>query len=280
MLVFVGSDSKNEANQASEPPYARYAFLNPYNLSLLTGAGAVAAATGQYWIAIAAAASEALWMLFAPGSTLLQKTIWDKRWDQVRKDEQDAVLNQKFARLSPQEQARALALREQRGRIQQLAAENPSLAAELMSAELVKLDALMEDFLDLALVCQRCERQLAAVDVIALQRSWQFYEDQTKHFAPTDQRREVAEKNLEVIAQRRNRIDAMQRNLQTARGHMDLMENSFRLLADEIVTMADPSQLASRLDDLRIGVEAIREGSEDASESIEDGSAADRSLRA
>jgi hypothetical protein len=78
-----------------------------------------------------------------------------------------------------------------------------------------------------------------------------------------DKRAEVAQKNLEVLAARKNRMDAMHRNLQTARGHMDLMENSFRLLADEIVTMANPTELATRLDDLRVGVQAIRETAEE-----------------
>jgi hypothetical protein len=84
-----------------------------------------------------------------------------------------------------------------------------------------------------------------------------------KQFPKGDKRSDVAAKNLEVLSQRRNRMDAMQKNLQTARGHMDLMENSFRLLGDEIVTMADPTELATRLDDLRIGVQAIRETSEE-----------------
>ena len=44
-----------------------------------------------------------------------------------------------------------------------------------------------------------------------------------------------------------------------SRGQMDLMENTFRLLADEIVTMADPSELGARLEELRVGVAAIRE---------------------
>jgi hypothetical protein len=63
------------------PPYAKYAFKNPYNLSLLLGAGAAAAATGNWWLAIAGAGMEALWMLFAPDSKLLRKLAWDKRWE-------------------------------------------------------------------------------------------------------------------------------------------------------------------------------------------------------
>ena len=63
----VGGDENAKARVSgdTEPPYVRYAFLNPYNVSLLAGAGVTAAATGHWGIAVVAAASEALWMLFA-----------------------------------------------------------------------------------------------------------------------------------------------------------------------------------------------------------------------
>jgi hypothetical protein len=259
----VGDDQKGRGKQPEEPPYARYAFLNPYNLSLLAGAGVTAAATGHWWLAICAAATEGLWMLFAPDSKVLQRAFFDRRWEEAQKDALEDRQNAKFLKLTSYDQGRANALRDQRARINTLAAENPSLTVDLMKDELAKLDGLLEDFLDLAMVCGRCEQQLRGFDLTALQRSWQFYEDQVKRLPKGDQRRVVAEKNLEVLAQRKNRMDAMQKNLQTARGHMDLMENSFRLLGDEIVTMANPTELATRLDDLRIGVQAIRESSEE-----------------
>jgi hypothetical protein len=265
-MICAVPDDRKRARSDDEPPYGRYAFLNPYNLSLLLGAGTAAAATGHWWIAVCAAATEGLWMLFAPDSKILQKTLWEKRWERSKRGDVEDRQNKKYLRLTPEDQLRATALRDQRARINQLAADNPTLAVDLMKDELSKLDGLLEDFLDLAIVCGRCETQLRGFDVVDLQRRWQFYQDQVKHFPKGDKRSEVAAKNLEVLNQRRNRMDAMQKNLQTARGHMDLMENSFRLLGDEIVTMADPTELATRLDDLRIGVQAIRETSEEVEE--------------
>jgi len=266
----VGDHDTKRRRSEDEPPYTRYAFLNPYNLSLVAGAGVTAAATGHWGIAVCAAASEALWMLFAPDAKILQRAFWDKRWALAKKDELEARQNEKYLRLTPQDQARAAALRDQRARIYQLAAENPSLTVDLMKDELAKLDDLLEDFLELALVCARCENQLRNFDLSAAQRSWQFYQQQMKSFPEVDDRHRVAQKNLEVLEQRKARMDSMQKNLQTARGHMDLMENSFRLLGDEIVTMADPTELAARLDDLRIGVQAIRESSQDTEEVYEE----------
>ena len=241
----------------------RYAFLNPYNLSLLAGASATAAATGHWWIALCAGATEAVWMLFAPDSKLLQRTWFDAKWEESKKFEVEQRRELKFQALTPPDQQRAFQLREQRARIYQLAKENPSLTVELLEPEMAKLDALYEDFLDLAGVCGRSERHLASFDVATMERSWKYYEKQLKAFPASDQRYEVAKKNLEVITQRGQRLDQVRKNLQTSRGQMDLMENSFRLLADEIVTVADPAELGARLDDLRIGVQAIRETSQE-----------------
>lgn len=260
---------KKRTRGDDDPPYARYAFLNPYNLTLLAGAATTAAATGHWWIGVCAAAAEGLWMLFAPDSKVLQRAVWDKRWEQSKKSALEDAQNAKFLRLTPEDQMRAHALRDQKARILQLANENASLANELMKDELAKLDALLEDYLDLAIVCARTESQLRGFDLLDLQRRWQYYADQVQRLPKNDKRAEVAQKNLEVLAARKNRMDAMQRNLQTARGHMDLMENSFRLLADEIVTMANPTELATRLDDLRVGVQAIRETAEEVEENYD-----------
>ncbi len=265
MLAPVSGSGKKQA----ERPYARQAFLNPYNLSLLAGAGVTAAATGHWWIALCAGASEALWMLFAPDSKLL-RSVWDRKFDEAARLDVEERRAEKLRKLLPQDQMRAAGLRDQRARIQQLASENPSLTVDLLTAELAKLDALYEDFLDLALVCARCERHLTSFDVPALERSWRMYEQQVKQYEESDTRHEVARKNLDVLKQRHERLGRVGKNLQTARGQMDLMENSFRLLADEIVTVADPTELGARLDDLRIGVQAIREASEEGEALYED----------
>ena len=42
----------------TERPYARYAFLNPYNLVLLAGAIALGLLTGHDWLAVVAGGAE------------------------------------------------------------------------------------------------------------------------------------------------------------------------------------------------------------------------------
>jgi len=58
-------------------------------------------------------------------------------------------------------------------------------------------------------------------------------------------------------------VQEIRRYLDVARGQLDLIENSFRLLADQIVTMQSPQELAGQLDELLTSVEAIKESADD-----------------
>jgi hypothetical protein len=262
--------SKKPRRVGDAPPYARLAFLNPYNLSLLLAMLVVAAGTGLWWIALCGLAAEAIWMLFAPDSNVLQKLWFDKMLARAREDSLKDQQEEKLKTLDPQDQQRALYLREQKDRIHQLAKENPSLTVDLMHEELAKLDGLLDDFIGLAMECARAERHLASFDLRSMEASWNVYRGQVQQMPAGDKRRAVAKKNMEVLEQRRKRWDDLKKSSQTARGQMELMENTFKLLADEIVTMSTPAALGARLEDLRIGVEAIREASAGDEEAYEE----------
>ena len=98
----------------SEPPYAKYAFANPYNLSLLVGAGSAALLTGHWWVGLCAVAAEAVWMLFAPDSRLLQKKWFDPIWEGEQQEARKARQAAKFNALPDAEKERALRLRDGR----------------------------------------------------------------------------------------------------------------------------------------------------------------------
>ena len=70
-------------------------------------------------------------------------------------------------------------------------------------------------------------------------------------------------KNLAVIMKRFEKVQEIRRYLGVARGQLDLIENSFRLLADQIVTMQSPQQLSGQLDELLDGVQAIKDSTAD-----------------
>ena len=242
-----------------EPPYARYAFLNPYNLSIFAGGVLLGALTGHTWIAILTCAAEAMWMIFAPDSKVLRALWFDRAFEHAKKLDDADRRKEKIAQLAPNDSLRVGQLCGQKQVIVRLARDNPSLTVDLLAMELAKLDALLDDFIELGVTAARTEQQATTFDFGAMRRSWHMYDQQLRAHRLGDPRREVAEKNLEVLKQRRNRYDDLVRAVQVARGQMELIEQTFRLLGDEIMTMASPHELGGRIDELRLAVDAVRE---------------------
>ena len=78
-----------------------------------------------------------------------------------------------------------------------------------------------------------------------------------------DERRTVAQKNLEVLLSRKDRYMELRRSLQTARGQMDLMENTFCSWLMRSSGCRIRTELGAQLDGLREGVAAVRETSKE-----------------
>jgi len=125
------SDEKDD--KPKKPPYWKYAFRNPYNYAILGGFASAAVLTGNWWLGLAGAGVEALWMLFAPDSKLLRKVWFDKVFAAEEDARKKAELDKLFKALPETDAMRCLALREKKDQIDKLAQENPAFAAELLS---------------------------------------------------------------------------------------------------------------------------------------------------
>ena len=80
---------------------------------------------------------------------------------------------------------------------------------------------------------------------------------------PEDQRTEISQKNLAIVVKRQERMHEIQSYMGVARGQLDLIENTFQLIADQIITMQSPKELSGQLDELLEGVEAIKQSARD-----------------
>src|SRR5205085_4374591 len=154
----------------------KFAFTNPYNLSLFTCAVGAAAVTLNPFLAVAALGAEAIWLLHAPGSRTLRRLAWDPKLSAMCAELEQRELEAKVASLGKAEQARVNALLAAKDRIDQLAAQNPSFAGDLLRDELVKCDMLVRSFIDIAATCGRYNRYLTSVDVRDLERDHQAWE--------------------------------------------------------------------------------------------------------
>lgn len=246
-------------------PYLKMAFLNPYNLSLLGGGLAAALLTMNPLLALGALGLEALWLLHAPDSKRLRHLLWDPRFDKLRRSIEAAERAERLKFLSDGPRARVETLVGRQEEIKRLATQNPSFSGDLLRHELVKTDRLVDAFVEMALTCARYERYLDGVDLGQLGRDRQRYERGAQQEGPPG---EIAKKNLAVVEKRLDKVEEIRRYLVVARGQLDLIENSFQLIADQIVTMHSPQELSGQLDELLDGVEAIRETTRDTEELI------------
>lgn len=244
-------------------PYLKMAFTNPYNLSLFFGALAAAGITLNPVLAIAALGLEGLWLLHAPDSKRLRHLLWDPRFEKLRKAIEAQERAARLATVGDAERQRVDALVARQEEIRRLAAQNPSFTGDLLRSELVKTDRLVDAFVEMAVTCARYEAYLDSVDTDALEKDRRRYEQSSKGGDPQDQRTAIAKKNLSIVARRLEKMQEIRRYLSVARGQLDLIENSFQLIADQIVTMQSPQELSGQLDELLDGVEAIRQTAQD-----------------
>ncbi len=244
-------------------PYLKIAFTNPYNLSLFAGALAAAGLTLNPVLAVVALGLEGLWLLHAPDSRRLRHLLWDPRLDTLRKALQAQERATRLATVGDAERRRVDALVARQEEIRRLAAQNPSFTGDLLRTELVKTDRLVDAFVEMAVTCARYEAYLGSIDADTLERDRRRYDALAKSAGPDAQQAQIARKNLAIVTKRVEKVAEIRRYLSVARGQLDLIENSFQLIADQIVTMQSPQELSGQLDELLDGVEAIRQTAHD-----------------
>lgn len=247
---------------SDSPNYLKAAFFNAYNMSLLIGAAFASLATGDWLIGVGAMGLEALWLVLGPDIGPFQRAVRESNRKARDKADRERVAKL-MAELPEREWQRAKALDELRREVERDMANNPSFHAILLQTEIEKLSHLHQSFVKLAHACRRAETYLQAVDLRELDRQLKAQETIAQKMSDPGVR-ELAEKNGEVLKKRIATIKDIETFLARARGQMNLIENSVRLLRDQALTMTSPEALTEQLDDLLIGVDAVQQSVKDA----------------
>jgi hypothetical protein len=244
-------------------PYLKAAFANPYNLSLFLGGLLAAGITFSPFLALIVVCLEILWLVNAPGSKLLQRLLWDPQFEREQLAQAQAARAARMQSLNDEERARVELLISRQQEINHLAAQNPSFTGELLRTELGKTDRLVEEFMSMAVTCARYEAYLSSINLSELERDRRRWEAIVQGRDKQDSETEIARKNLAVILKRFEKMKEIRHYLTLARGQLDLIENSFQLITDQIVTMQSPQELTGQLDELLDGVESIKQTAAD-----------------
>lgn len=246
---------------SDRPNFLKAAFLNVYNLGLLGGALAAGALTGDAMLAFFALGAEALWLIYGPGLRPFQRAVTQAQREDREREEEKRV-QALMDNLPQREWQRAKALFDLRKEIERDMQQNPTFQAILLQTELDKLSQLHQSFVQLASACARAESYLAATDPRELSRQIDIQRGVEKA-SKDPAAQELARKNIEVLRKRQGTMEEIQNFLSRARGQMNLIENTVRLLRDQVLTMASPDQLGEQLDDLIVGVDAIQASARD-----------------
>jgi len=243
--------------------YLKSAVANPYNLSLFLGGMAAAGLTLNPFLALVVVCMEVLWVVNAPGSKFLQQWLWDPQFDKQRETQTQQEFAARMQSVGNEDRDRVTALIVRQQEINRLAAQNPSFTGELLRSELGKTDRLVDEFVNMAVTCGRYEAYLSSIDFDSLDRDRRRFQSVVQGRDETDSEVDIARKNLAVIMKRFDKMKEIRHYLVLARGQLDLIENSFQLIADQIVTMQSPQELTGQLDELLDGVESIKQTAAD-----------------
>jgi hypothetical protein len=243
------------------PNFLKSAFFNVYNLSLLGGAGLTALVTQDWLIGVGALALEALWLVVGPDLKPFQRAVKETARAEREKREQ-ARVEKLLSELTGRDFQRAKALEELKREIERDIANNPTFSAMLLRTELEKLGQLYQSFVKLAAACLKSEEYLSTVSDKELTK--QLEAQQALERNHTDAALvELAKKNSQVLQKRVDAVRDIRLFLQRARGQMNLIENSVRLLRDQALTMTSPNQLTEQLDGLLSSVDAVSQSVKD-----------------
>lgn len=248
---------------AEKRSYLKAAFANIYNLTLLGGGLAASLLTLNPLLALIVIGLEILWVVYAPGSKRLQQMLWDPQFDQAQEAQAQATMAARMQSLDEGDRERVTSLLERQQEINRLAAQNPSFTGELLRTELTKTDRLVEAFMQMAITCGRYEAYLNSIDLSELEKDRRRWEAVCRAKDNQDSEIDIARKNLAIIMKRFDKMKEINHYLRVARGQLDLIENSFQLIADQIVTMQSPQELTGQLDELLDGVESIKQTAAD-----------------
>ncbi len=243
---------------ADSPSYTRLGFHNALNYAFL---GVTAALTiWQFpalgWLPLAVGAGlEAAWLAVGVRTGTMKRYfdfVHSQEKLQLEAGEQQAVLRG----VGEHDRERYGELERLKNDIHEQVKSNPSLTMDLVKGELKKIEELLETFLQLAATAARYEHYVETSDLNQIEAEVRRQETVIEKIG-RDEGRELALRNLEVLKKRLDKAVEVRKQVRTARGQLNLIDNTFRLMRDQILTMQSPDELSGQLQDLTRAIDSI-----------------------
>ncbi len=203
------------------------------------------------------AALEAIWLLVAPvlpRYQALQRRREGDRFVRAR----EAEIRRQLSLLTPELALRYETVRRLGSSIQAEARQAGAVAADLLAEELDKLEALLAAFLRLLSASQRYRQYLDRTDEGSILKDIEHLRGTLHRMADPDTRR-ILQQNLDILDKRRERFVAIQRGYLNVQAQLDVIEDTFHLIDDQMVSLRAPDNVRTDLDQIISGVEITEE---------------------
>ncbi|MFZ4985177.1 MAG: hypothetical protein ACOYLF_06925 [Blastocatellia bacterium] len=241
--------------------YFREALREPLNLGglLMVAVGAVGAGvTGIVAPALVIAAGaivEGLYLVVVPNAAAYRRRI-DRRSRTLDDGQRQGRRQEIIQSFDPREREAVAYLSLMKNQIAGNYRKISGLSGS--STQISELEAAWEAFVDLLDEFRRRKNHLRTVDRQAIEN--QLRQAERSAQVADSQARELHEKNVELLKRRLDTVVEIERSVKRIEAQLQMIENFFSLINDQLVTMPTPDrQLSGEFDSLLASIDATRE---------------------
>lgn len=239
------------STHTQEPNYIREAFLLPWNLLALAAAGLWTFFNPEWfeltWTLVAGL--ELLYLGLLPRSRRFQRWVRSRQGHRQKPaSETEMLLSLDRAR-----QGRFVAMRGLLDAIEARYGQYSSPSRALLEGHERRLQQLLQAYLRLLLADQQYATYLATHSEAEIRRALAELEQDVQDDPPRIQR--LKARRIEVLRKRLERYQQVREQAEAVRAQLETIEDVFRFIHEQALTMKDPEALRLELDNLLQEVE-------------------------
>jgi hypothetical protein len=221
--------------------YLKEAFKEPLNFWGMAGFAIAAAFTQSYIPLGVALATEGVYLVTVPASTLYRRLV-DRREKKRLKEKRERDREELIRSFDPREREAVQYL----GWLKNQIYDNyrKFTGAGELPANLKSLDQRWEDFVDLLDVYRRRKNHLRSINRQVIQNQLSQAE-RTVESATDQMSKRVSQANAEILRRRIAAFDDLEKSVKLVEGQLQSIENFFGLVNDQVVTLPTPERVSA-----------------------------------
>lgn len=245
------------ADLPERPSYFKYAFANVYNLALLGGVAVASAATADWGLAVIGGGVEALWLIIGADSAPFRRWVERRHRALVAQQDKEKRRARILSLVDKRDRDAAIDLVEAHLVMGRELEKNEHWSGELMRDEYQRLESLLDAFIELAAAADRFATYQARFNLEKLRRDLAAQKKLAAAGADPEARALTAQ-NADLLEKRIGTLEEMGRLEQRTRAQMGVIQNTFSLLRDQMMSLQPPQDVHEQLDQIVAGVSAVR----------------------